>query len=322
MSSNSAKSNLKGALLALLAFAIYATHDVIVKSLGASYGPFQIVFFSVLLSFPIAMIMLIRDNSDGDLRPRHLWMSIIRTIAAVIAGVSAFYAFSSLPLAQAYALLFSTPLLITVLAIPVLGEKVGIHRWSAIIVGLVGVVIVLQPGQTELGLGHLAGLMAAVSGAVASIIVRKIGDKERTVVLMLYPMLANFVIMAAILPFTYLPMPVEHLGAFGLIAVLGFVATLLVIAAYRSGEAVIVAPMQYSQIIWASFFGIIFFDEQLEAATVVGTLVIVASGLYIVLREGKPNVSNNTPVLETRNRTETGTSPRLVSLLRLGRINK
>ena len=305
------KSNLKGAVLALIAFGIYATHDVIVKIMGASYGPFQIIFFSVLLSFPIVMIMLIRDTSEGNLIPRHPWWSLLRTIATVVAGVSAFYAFSQLSLAQTYALLFTTPLFITLLAIPVLGEKVGPRRWSAVIIGLVGVLIVLQPGQAELGLGHLAGVVAAVGVALASIIVRKIGQNERPVVLLLYPMVANFILMAAIMPFVYRPMPVEHLGAFGLIAILGFLATLLLIAAYKAGEAVIVAPMQYSQIIWATLFGVLFFDEQLGMATLIGTVVIIMSGLYIVLREGKPNVSKNTPVLETHNRAETGTSPRV-----------
>ena len=311
MQVSNGKSNLKGVLLALLAFAIFATHDVIVKSLGASYGPFQIVFFSVLLGFPIVMIMLIGDTSDGNLRPRNPWWSLFRTVATVITGVSAFYAFSTLPLAQAYALLFATPLLITILSVPVLGEKVGLRRGLAVLVGLIGVVIVLQPGETDLGMGHVAGLTAAIGGSIASIIVRKIGNKERAVVLLLYPMLANFLVMAAILPFVYRPMPVEHLGAFALMSVLGFIATICIIAAYKLAQAVVVAPMQYSQIIWASLFGVLFFDEQLEQSTLIGASVVIASGLYIVARESKPDISQNQPVLETRNRSETGTLPRI-----------
>ena len=112
-------ANARGALFALAAFAIFATHDVFVKTLGAVYSPVQIVFFSVLLSFPFATIMLMRDAKPGTLLPKHPWWMALRTGAAVLTGVSAFYAFSVLPLAQTYAILFAAPLLITILAIPV-----------------------------------------------------------------------------------------------------------------------------------------------------------------------------------------------------------
>lgn len=172
------KSNLRGALFALLAFGLFSTHDVIVKVLGSSYAPFQIVFFSVLLSFPLVMLMLMRDSTRGTLIPAHPWWTAARTIAVIITATCAFYAFSVLPLAEVYAILFAMPLMITILSIPVLGERVGLHRWGAVIVGLCGVLVVLRPGTASLSLGHLSALMAAVGGAVASIIVRRIGKDE------------------------------------------------------------------------------------------------------------------------------------------------
>jgi S-adenosylmethionine uptake transporter len=309
------KSNLRGALMALLAFAIFATHDVVVKTLGGIYSPVQIIFFSVLLGFPLITLMLMSDRTDGNLRPRHPWWTLVRTVSAVITGLSAFYAFSVLPLAQTYAILFATPLLITLLAIPLLGEKVGIRRGLAVLVGLIGVMIVLRPGQADLGLGHLSALMAAVFASLASVIVRKIGQDERSVVLLLYPMVANFVVLGLALPFVYRPMPVEHLGMIGIIASFGFVATLLTIMAYRTAEAVIVAPMQYSQIIWAAFYGVIFFNEKPDLYTAVGAAVIIASGIYIVLREGGGKVVTNRPVIDSRMRPDTGTMPRISVLL-------
>ena len=167
--------NARGALIALAAFGIYATHDVAIKVLGGSYSPIQIVFFSVLLSFPLATIMLMRDASPGTLIPRHPWWLALRTGAAVATGTSAFYAFSVLPLAQVYAIIFASPLIITVLAIPVLGEVVRFRRWLAVLVGLAGVLVVLRPGTTDLTLGHAAALVAAFGGAIAAIVVRKIG---------------------------------------------------------------------------------------------------------------------------------------------------
>jgi drug/metabolite transporter (DMT)-like permease len=308
--------NAKGALFALLAFGVFSTHDVIVKILGGTYSPFQIVFFSVLLSFPLAMVMLIRDAKPGTLVPVHPWWLALRTGAAVVTGVSAFYAFSVLPLAQTYAILFAAPLLITILAIPVLGEKVRLRRWMAVLVGLVGVLVVLRPGQTDLTLGHLAALAAAIGGSLASIVVRKIGSEERPVVMLLYPMLVNFVLMACALPFVYIPMPIEHLGMLAVIAVFAWIASRLVIAAYQSGEAAIIAPMQYSQIIWASMFGYFFFDEVIDQATAIGAGIIIASGMYIVLRESRSGNSENTPVLRTRSRSETATTPRVSLFMR------
>jgi drug/metabolite transporter (DMT)-like permease len=308
--------NAKGALFALLAFGVFSSHDVIVKILGGIYSPFQIVFFSVLLSFPLATVMLMRDAKPGTLVPVHPWWMALRTGAAVVTGVSAFYAFSVLPLAQVYAILFASPLLITVLAIPVLGETVRLRRWLAVLVGLIGVMVVLRPGQTELSGGHLAALAAAIGGSLASIVVRKIGSEERPVVMLLYPMVVNFVLMACALPFVYKPMPIEHLGMLAVIATFAWIASRLVIAAYQNGEAAIIAPMQYSQIVWATGFGLLFFDETIDQATGIGAGIIIASGLYIVLRESRSGASENTPVLRTRSRSETGTTPRVSLFMR------
>lgn len=311
--------NTKGALLALLSFAIYASHDVIVKTLGATYSPFQLIFFSVLFSFPLVMIMLIRDSEPGHLRPVHPWWTALRTLAALMTAASAFYAFSVLPLAQVYAIIFAAPLLITILSIPILGERVRLRRWMAVIVGLGGVIVVLRPGVTQFEPGHGAALIAACGSALASIIVRKIGNEERPVVLVIYPMLTNFVVMGALTAFVYKPMPVEHLALNAAMAALGFTASMIIIYAYKAAEAVIVAPMQYSQILWAVIFGALLFDEWPDAITLIGAGIIIGSGVYIVAREGRADTSQNTPVLKSRSRFETGTLPRISTLLRLRR---
>ncbi|MBS1302399.1 DMT family transporter [Loktanella sp. SALINAS62] len=299
-------SNARGALLAVMAYAIFSTHDVFIKVLGASYSPVQIVFFSVLLSFPLATFQLMRDANPGTLVPRHPYWMAVRTVAAVSTGFCVFYAFSVLPLAQVYAILFATPLLITILAIPILGEQVRLRRWMAVLVGLAGVMVVLRPGSTALELGHAAALIGAFGAALTGLIVRKIGADERPVVLMLYPMAGNFIVMGAALGFVYEPMPVEHMGMLFVISAFAFAAGLLIIGAYKAGEAVIVAPMQYSQIIWATLFGALFFDEVPDGTTILGAAIIIASGLYIVLRESRSDTSG-TPNLRMRLRFETGT---------------
>lgn len=301
---------LAGPLFGLLAFALYATHDALIKHLGASYSTFQIVFFSGLFSFPLIILMLLQDPTPGTLRSRHLWWNLARTLLMVTGWAAVFYAFSVLPLAQTYAILFSTPLLITVLSIPVLGEKVGIHRGGAVLVGLAGVLIVLRPGGDALMLGHAAALLAAVCSAGSSVIVRRIGRDERAAVLMLYPMLASVVVMGAFLPFVYVPVEAVDLAALAVVAALAFTAALCIIAAYRRAEATVVAPMQYSQMIWAALFGWLFFSEIPDLWTVTGALVIISSGLFILFRESRVNVSAHQPVLATRMQMETAASPR------------
>lgn len=313
-------SNAKGAVLALIAFGLYSTHDVFIKTLGAIYSPIQIVFFSVLLSFPLATLMLMRDAKPGTLVPVHPWWMAVRTVGAVVTGVSAFYAFSSLPLTQTYAILFATPLLITVLSIPILGETVRLRRWMAVIVGLFGVMVVLRPGATDLTLGHAAAIVAAFGSAFASIVVRKIGAEERIVVMLLYPMVANFVVMGAALAFVYKPMPIEHLGMLAIISIMAWTAGRIIISAYQTGEAAIVAPMQYSQILWATVFGLLFFGETTDLYTAVGASIIIGSGIYIVLRESRGGTSKNTPVLRTRTRVGTPSMPRLGDLMTSGRF--
>ncbi|MEL6887235.1 MAG: DMT family transporter [Pseudomonadota bacterium] len=312
-------SNAKGAILALIAFGLFSTHDVFIKTLGAIYSPIQIVFFSVLLSFPLATIMLMRDAKPGTLLPVHPWWMAVRTVGAVVTGVSAFYAFTALPLTQTYAILFATPLLITLLSIPILGETVRLPRWIAVMVGLAGVMVVLRPGTTDLTLGHLAAIVAAFAGAFASIVVRKIGAEERTAVMLLYPMVANFVVMGAALAFVYKPMPAEHLGMLAIIAVMAWIAARFIIAAYQTGEAAIVAPMQYSQILWATGYGLLFFDETPDFYTAVGAGIIIASGLFIVFRESRGGTSENTPVLRTRSRVGTPSIMRIGDLMTSGR---
>lgn len=307
--------NARGALLALGAFAIFSAHDVLVKLLGGHLSPVQIVFFSVLFSFPVLTLLLVRSRTEGNLRPRHPWWSLVRTIAVIVTGFSAFTAFSLLPLAQTYALLFATPLLITVLSIPLLGERVGVHRWGAVVIGLCGVLIVLRPGSTELQLGHVAGLTAAFGSATASIIVRKIGQAERSAVLLLFPLLGNLAVMGAALPLVYEPMPLGDIAAVAGIAILSIAATSLIIFAYRTAEAAVVAPMQYSQIVWATVFGWLIFAEMPDGMTLLGAAVVIASGLYIVMRESGARSDDNQPVLNTGTRHDIGTFPSAGTLI-------
>lgn len=312
MSAEGSRSNVQGAFFALGAMAVYASHDVIIKHLGTYYSSFQILFFAVLFSFPLITIVIMHDETVANLRPKYWSWTIIRTACTVVVGMAAFYAFTHLPLAECYSIIFMTPIFITVLSIPLLGEKVGLHRWMAILVGLAGVLVVLEPWSStaELSLGHLGALAAAAFSSLAAVIVRKVGKEERSAVLMLYPMVANFLVLGAVLPFVYKPVAIEHLGTSAAMACLGVTGGLLFIQAYRRGEAVIVAPMQYSQILWATFYGIMFFGEKPQSHVLIGAGIIISSGLYIVLRESGGAKSENSPVLTTMDMARDKAAPR------------
>ena len=162
-------------------------------------------------------------------------------------------------------------------------------------------------------------LGGAVFSAIAAVVVRKIGHAERSAVLLLYPMVANFLVMACALPFVYRAMPAIDLGALMLMACLGFLGALCHITAYRNGSAIVVAPMQYSQILWAVLYGVAFFGERPDWGTAIGAGIIILSGIYVVLREDRGGRSKSRPVLETRSRFVTGTYPRISSVFRLFR---
>lgn len=308
--------NLRGAFLALLSMGIYSTHDVIIKLLGASYPAMQILFFSALFSFPPLAVLLLRDPTHGTLRPRSPFWVGLRSLCIVASGICGFYAFSVLPLAQVYSILFAAPLMITVLSIPILGERVGLPRWLAVAVGLLGVLVVLRPGYVELTLGHAAALLAAFTNALAAVSVRRLGRSERTVILILWPIIGNFILTGLSLGLAYRPMAGGDLGLTALIAILGLVAGFLLILAYQAGEAANVAPMQYSQMLWAIGYGWLIFDEHPDAMTLTGSGLIIGSGLFILMRE-RSGGSRLRPVTEARLRSETVTAPRASLLRRL-----
>lgn len=298
-------ANLRAAVLGLIAYGTYATQDALIKFLSGGYSPLQILLFSVLFGFPLATLMLVHDKTPDTLRPKNWLWVMLRSAGIVMGGVFGFNAFSMLTLAEAYTIFFTVPLLVTLLSIPMLGERVGWHRGAAVVVGFIGVLIALRPGAVDLGLGHLMGAGAASAVAFVAVVTRKIGPTERSVVLLIYPMLANVVLIGATMPFVYEPMPLPDLGLVALVALFSWLGALFTIRAFSEGEASIVVTMQYSQFIWALIYGILIFNERPDAQTMIGAAVIVGSGMYIIWRERNGGVSERRPASRAV-RMETG----------------
>lgn len=277
----------KGLLAGFLGYAIFAAHDVVVKLLSQNYSVFQILFFSIIFGFPVAILLHAREVSERNLLPVHPYWVTFRAFVAAMAGLCVFYAFQTIPFAQAYALLFTMPLFITLLSVPFLGEAVGVRRFAAVILGLVGVVVVLNPSGLTLQLGHLTALIGAFFAALGAIILRKIGPDERPVVLLLAQMFGGLVVFGALMPLGYKPPQFHDILALMFMAGLAAIAGFCIIHAFRTAPAAVVAPSHYSQILWAVFYGYLIFDETPRWNTLVGSALIVASGIYILLRENR-----------------------------------
>lgn len=299
----SAAAIFRGIGYSLAGYAIFSLHDALIKSI-TGVPVFQIVFFVVLFSFVPFVFMLAFSGKAISLRPNLPGLVGLRCLFGVGSLLCVFYAFNTLPLTQVYSLLFSAPVLITLLSIPILGERVKFIRWIAILLGLAGILVVLRPGVVELSFGHAAAVVAAVCVACASVVTRKIGAREHTVTLLLYPMLTNVIVSGALVSLVYLPMPGIALLKMCAIGLLSVVAQMLMIHAYRSCEAQYIAPMQYSQMLWAVLYGAFVFNESIDRNVILGSAVIVISGLLFIWRELVASVTQ--PVLRTRNLRATG----------------
>lgn len=287
-----------GLAFALFGFAIYSTHDAVVKSLN-EYSVFQIVFFAMLFSYVPFSIARIVENKPLSMSPANPMLLVTRAFLHVGSLCLGFYAFSTLPMVEAYVLLFCTPLIISVLAVFFLGEEIALFRWVAIGLGLVGVIVVLRPSIETVQLGHLSALVAAFCGAGTAVISRKIAPTENMATMILIPLLATIAVSGSTLYFVYKPMPLGDLALMFLVGALGLLGQFSVLTGFRMAPAAFVGPMQYSQIIWAILFGYVFFNESIDQWVVVGSLITIISGIAIILRERA--VSKTRPNINTRN---------------------
>lgn len=276
----------KGLLFGFAAYTVYAFGDAFVKAAGPAADTFTIGFFVTL--FSVIPFVLTRGADERWSQALHFNRPLLvhmRGFSMLAASVCSIYAFTNLPLAEAYALIFLIPLVVTALSVVFLGETIGWRRWLAVVIGLAGVLVVVRPGFREVGLAHLAGFGIALFGALNIVLMRKLGNSENRLALMsilyIYLIGAFFVLM---LPNFSLPtgwgMAVMALG--GLCAGMGHFFHLL---AAKNAEASMVAPTQYIQIIWAVALGAIFFGEYPDGFTYLGLAIVVAAGLFIFLRE-------------------------------------
>lgn len=274
-----------GVLLAFLAYAAFSVADALIKVTGPVMSVFEIAFFTTTLSIIPAMLTKRGERWRDLYKLQHPWLVHLRCATAIGGTACVMYAFTHIPFADVYAIGFLTPIVVTMLGVLVLKEHVALHRWLLLIISFLGVVLVIRPGVRDLQLGHLAIFCSVFFGGITTIILRHVAPRERRVSLVglqvIYSGLFNGLLM---IPFFVMP-SLEQMAVFLGIGLIGGTGGLLLIAAAKRSPANLVAPVQYSQLIWAIVFGALFFGEYPDYVAIIGLVIVLAAGLANVLTE-------------------------------------
>ncbi len=279
------RRNLRAAVLGLAAFAVFSGTDALVKLLTERLAVPQVTFMVTLAALMLLCAHAGLTGAGGSLLPRHPRLAVLRALLLAIDTLLIYYAFSLLPLSEAYLLAFLTPILVAVLAFVLLRERLSPLAWGGVVLGFVGVAIALRPGIAPLNLGHAAAAASALVFALSLLLLRKAKatESDHALVFSLLVVLAAVAFGVAVAGGDLAPvgsMEIFFAFAAGFFLLAGH---LLLVRAFRMGDASVVAPFQYSQIIWGCLYGALFFAAPVEMHTFAGAAVIVISG-WLVLK--------------------------------------
>jgi drug/metabolite transporter (DMT)-like permease len=283
---------------------IFSFQDVMVKLLSDRYPAHQIVFVRAIIALPLMFMIVHYESGLGTLATRHPFMHAIRSFIGFGAFFFFYLALATMPLTAVVAIWFTAPLFITALAVPILGERVGWRRWSGILFGFAGAMVIIQPGAATFQPAALLPVLAAFCYSISALMGRKMGITESGSVMAFYMMITFFymggilgVAFAHLAPvadvsgtirFLLLPwhMPTGvELAMFILIGVISSIGFWLIATAYRIGSSPTVAPFEYTSMIWATILSFLLWGEVPKFPTILGGLMIVASGVYVLKRE-------------------------------------
>lgn len=275
----------RGILAICAGVAVLVLNDAIAKLLTERYEPIQIIFVRNLIALPMIVPIVLVLRGPRALRTRHLGVHALRGLLMLLGAWLYFTSLSILPLAEATALIFAAPIFITALSVPLLGEAVGWRRWSAVLLGFVGVLIVVQPGGAAFQPASLLPVAAALVYSFFMIGARWIGPEEGLWTMMLFVVLFPLIYAAPFALWVWAPVQADDIPLFVAIAVCGSLGITLIGQAFRYAPAAVVAPFDYTSLAWATVFGWLIWGDVPALWTIVGALVIVVSGIIIVLRE-------------------------------------
>lgn len=273
-------------LLMLLAVLLFAIMDGGMKWLGADYPPLQVAALRGAVALPLVLAWILARRRQHTLWRIHWPLHLLRGALGIAMMAGFVYGLARMPMTTAYSIVFVSPLLITALAVPLLGEDVGPRRWAAIGVGLLGVLVVLRPtGEGMLSLAGLALLGAAACYSFATITVRVLARRDSTEA-MVFWFLAMLAVGAGLLALPgWVPIRAADLWVFALVGVSGALGQVVLTNAFRLGEASQIAPLEYSGLVWVVLMDLMVWGVLPDRMTWVGAGIIVASGIYLLHRE-------------------------------------
>ena len=279
-----------GILLILLSSLTFALMNAVVKMVSGRLGPVEIGFFRQVFSLIPVLSILARQGGIPMLRTErplgHLFRGLIGNSAMIIF----FLSIARLPLADANALSFASPLFVTALSMPLLGEAVGRHRWSAVIVGFGGVLIMTNPGggwfSGSAGLGAGMGVLAAFMSALMTITIRQLNKTEPPIRIVFYFAAIGTIFFGTLTAlFFWVPPNLHELAGLAVVGLIGGLSQLLMTTAYRHAPASTLAPFGYSSILWSTALGYLIWSDLPGPRMLIGAAVVIVSGLYIIYRE-------------------------------------
>jgi drug/metabolite transporter (DMT)-like permease len=272
---------IKAIALAVSATVLFGSSDTISKYLSGSLPIVEFIWIRYVL-FLITAACLVRRRS---ILPRNPGLQITRGLCVVGSSILFVYGVRQMTMAQATTISFLSPLLITILSIPLLGETVGPRRWAAVGVGMLGMLVVVRPGLGGFQPAALFGVASAFCWALALIITRKISNSDTPQTTVLWSAGIGTAVLSMILPFQAIWPTPKQLGLSLVLGVLASGGQWVVILAHRIAPASLLAPFFYSQLLWVSVLGFLVFGNLPDIWTIVGATIIAASGLYTAHRE-------------------------------------
>lgn len=282
-----------GAILILVYTALISSADGITKLLAGGYAAPQLYAVSGGLVALFCYIVNRIRPAQGGLRTSCPRAMAIRSVATVIAGVAFFYAFRLLPFAEVFIFIGLMPIMAGLMSGPILGERVALRVWIALIAGFIGVMCLFPAGLHMVTLGHAVALLACFAGTLSMVMARLVGRYEsNSLALVFYPNLLNMIIMAAVLPFVLKPMPLSDLGLAVAYAALLFGARWLLVIALRHLPAYTATPLMNLQFVWMVIIGAVVFGEVPASNVYLGAAIVVASGCYLVYQQFAPRYAN------------------------------
>lgn len=275
----------RGIIFMLLGSALLTVNDTVLKWLTASYPTGQIMFLrGIFVILPVALLVW-RAGGLAVLRVNSKGAHALRA-ACVCTGTFLFITgLAFMPLAEAIAITFAGPLFVTALAAPMLGEIVGWRRWTAVLVGFIGVLIITRPTGEAIQWAALLPLTASLCGALRDLITRKISTGESSIALLCTSTTAVVLAGLATAPIGWQPVAAFDLGLMVFSGILIGSAHFLLIECFRLAEAALVSPFKYSNLLWAILFGFLVWSDLPDEWTLAGAGIVVVSGLYILRRE-------------------------------------